>query len=320
MNKKRLSVVLAALDDYEIIEQVHLCLEDQTAREDLELILVCRSRESLGLPVGFEARYPDMVIVEGGEGILLNEAREVGIQRASTPYVLILEDHCLPFAGCLEAMIARLEGGWSAVGPAIISGNTKSKVAMAANLLTYGQWMGRTKGGERSFVSGYNSAYRVRVLLDRGELLTEDLVAPSTLQLALARQGHRFYFEPKAKMAHWEASDYWGVMEILPKNGRGLGMLRARQWSVGRKLLGSMLSPPLMAYRFLRGCQAWWRTEPRSAQSLVHLLPLSFFWTFGELRGYWCRDRRGAIAELGAVEKNRQRHVDTSLEPIRKPI
>jgi len=315
----RLSVVLAALDDYQIVEQVHLCVEAQTIREALEIIFVCRSKARLNLPEGFEDANPDVVLVEGGEAILLNEARELGVLEASAPYVLILEDHCLPFADCLEEMLARLEEGWSAVGPAFVSGNTSSRVAFAANLLTYGEWMGWAKGGERAFVSGFSSAFPVRVLLARGDRLTEDLITPSTLQMSLAEEGHRFYFEPRAVMAHWESSGYDGLRQILSKNGRGMGLLRARQWSGPQKILFSLLNPVLMGHRFLRAVRSWWRVGDRSALVLLHLLPLTFLWTTGELRGYWCRDPRDAIEGVSEVEKNRQRFVDSSLEPIRKP-
>lgn len=315
----RLSVLIAALDDYSIVEQVHQCVEAQTIRDVLEIILICRSRTHLNLPVDFESSYPDIVVIESGDTILLNEARELGVRQASTPFVLILEDHCLPSAGCLEEMLVRLEEGWSAVGPAIVNGNTVSRVAVATNLLTYGEWMGRTAGGERGFVAGYSSAFPVRVLLARGDRLTEDLIAPSTLQMSLAEEGHRFYFEPKAVMAHWEASDYDGVRQILSKNGRGLGVLRARQWSFLQKVFFSLVSPLLMGHRLLRAARTWWRVGGGSGVVLLHLLPLSMIWTFGELRGYWCRDRQEAFEGVSDVEKNRQRFVDDSLEPIRKP-
>ena len=315
----RCSVVLAALDDYSIVEQVHLCLEAQTIREDLELIIVCRTEAYFGLPVGFKAAHPDIVLLEGGEAILLNEARELGVRSVSTPFVLILEDHCLPFADCLEKMLHGLEEGWSAVGPAIVSGNTESRVAIAANLLTYGEWMGQQEGGQRAFIPGFNSAYQVKVLLERGDRLTEDMVTPSTLQMSLTREGHRFFFEPRAVMAHWEASRFTGICEILIKNGRGLGLLRARRWSILQKVFFSLLSPLLMGHRSLRAARTWWRVGERSVMVLLHLLPLSVIWTGAELIGYWSRDRQTTLLGVSEVEKNRQRYVDETLEPIRKP-
>ena len=317
--KKKFTVALAALDDYSIVEQVHLCLEAQTIRQSLEIIFICKSKEILNLPSGFSQTYSDVIVIEGGEEILLNEAREVGVRNASTPYVLLLEDHCLPFPTCLEKMLARLEEGWSAVGPSFVSGNTVSEIAIAANILTYGQWMGQKQSEEMSFVSGYNSAFPVHILLARGGKLTEDLVAPSTLQMSLAKEGHKFYLENEAVMAHWESSNFYGVREILGKNGYGLGTLRARNWSILYKIFFSILSPVLMGYRLLRASGVYCRLKQSSPKILFYLIPLTFMWTIGELRGYWTSGRH-AIEGVSDVERNRQRYVNDQLEPIKKPF
>ncbi len=317
MNSPRLSIVLAALDDYAIIEQVHLCIEAQTIRPHLELVIVCRSEQALRLPQGFRDAHPDVVLIEGGDEILLNEARALGVRRASADYVLILEDHCLPHADCVERMLERLEEGWSVVGPAFVGGNTVFPIGIAANLLTYGQWMGVRQGGPRSFVSGYNSAFPRAVLLARGDRLSDDLITPSVLQMSLAAEGHRFYFEPRAVVVHWESSTWSGVWRILTKNGRALGMLRARRWSLPGRILASVANPLLTAHRCLRGMAAFGRTRERSMVVLLLLAPLSAIWTLGELSGYWCRDPRSAVEGISDVERNRQRFVDPR-EAIRR--
>ena len=314
----RFTVVLAAIDDYATIEQVHLCLEGQTIRDELEIQFICRSRASLALPGGFSDRFPDVVVLEGGDGLLLNEARALGIAAARAPFVLILEDHCLPHADCLEKLLTRLEEGWSAVGPGFVSGNRESAVGVAANLLTYGQWMGHRQGEERRFIAGFNSAFPTRLLLERGDQLAEDMVTPSTLQQSLAEAGHRFWFEPTAVMAHWESSSLGGVRQILVKNGRGMGMLRARGRGLAWKAWRTLVSPALAAYRALRGAQTWLRVGEGPFTALLLITPLALLWTLGELQGYWSGDHQAAIEGSSEVERNRQRFVDEAREPIRK--
>ena len=315
----RFTVVLAAIDDYATIEQVHQCLEAQTIRRDLEIQFICRSKARLNLPAGFAERNPDIRIIEGGSNLLLNEARELGIREAKSPYVLILEDHCLPWPDCLEKMLARLEEDWSAVGPGFVSGNRYSSLGIAANMLTYGEWMGYEHGEKRSFIAGFNSAFPIRLLIERGDRLTEDMVTPSTLQQSLTEDGHEFFFEPSAVMSHWESSTYHGVKQILMKNGRGMGMLRARDWSLPRKILWTLASPLLMGFRCLRGANTWRRTGGPVA-ALFHLAPLSVLWTLGELHGNWSGNRQAAITGSSEVERNRQRFVDGENEPIEKPF
>jgi hypothetical protein len=216
-------------------------------------------------------------------------------------------------------MLARLREGWSAVGPAFVSGNRMSNIAIAANILTYGQWMGQKHSREVRVVSGYISAFPVELLLSRGSSLSEDLVAPSTLQMSLARQGHRFFLETDALMAHWESSGFSGAVEILGKNGYGLGMLRARELSIFLKILLSSLNPVLSVHRFARATGAHFRLKHRSIKVLLILIPLAFIWSVGELFGYW-RGGRNAIKQLSDVERNRQRYVDSQREPIEKPF
>ena len=120
-------------------------------------------------------------------------------------------------------------------------------------------------------------------------------------------------------MVHWESSGLDGVRQILSKNCRGLGLLRARRWSAVQKMAFSLVSPLLVGHRSLRATVTWWRVGDRSLRVLLLLMPLAILWTSAEVRGYWCRDRRQALEGVSDVERNRGRFVDDSLEPIRKP-
>jgi hypothetical protein len=51
----------------------------------------------------------------------------------------------------------------------------------------------------------------------------------------------------------------------------------------------------------------------------MHLVPLTVIWTLGELRGYWCGNRQEAIEGVSDVERDRQRFVDATREPIKRP-
>ena len=121
-------------------------------------------------------------------------------------------------------------------------------------------------------------------------------------------------------MHHWEASSFRWVRWILGNQGRGMGMIRARRWSFPRKCLASFSVPLLMGHRLVRGARAARRCGEKSPVVLLSLFPLSILWTFGELRGYWCRDPHEAMAGVSDVEKNRHPFVDAIREPIRKPF
>jgi len=151
-----LTVIVPAVDDYATVVEVLRAVEDQTAAGDLELLLVADSLGRLSAPADFATRHPRVRVIEAGRPLLLNEARALGIDRARAAFVFLLEDHCLPMRDCMEQLIGRIrEGRWAVVGPGFESGNSYSFWGQAANLLTYGEWMGYERAEERPFVAGY---------------------------------------------------------------------------------------------------------------------------------------------------------------------
>ena len=303
---KELSVIIAALDTYKEVEELHKSIERQTIRLQLEVIFICKTKNSFSLPESFLTQYPDVVLIEGGESILLHEARHLGIVNSTTPYVIITEDHCLPLRDCFEHMLTRLREGWSGVGPSIRNGNKFSTVARAANYVTYGEWMNQAQSREVKYIAGYNSAFPRAILLSRGEKLIEDLIATSLMQVSLRKQGHKFFLETKAVMYHWEASYWRGTKSILIPQGQALGVLRSRGWSILKRVCFSALIPCLFIFRYLRALRTYWRIVKFhiSPAEFIYLLPITFIWSFGELRGYWTRGRR-VFQAVSNVERNR---------------
>jgi hypothetical protein len=316
--QKELSVIIAALDTYKEVEEIHACIERQTIRPQLEVIFICTTKESLSLPESFFTEYPDVRFVEGGGSILLHAARHLGVLNSTTPYVVITEDHCLPLPDCLEHMLNRLKEGWSGVGPSIRHGNKFSKIARAANYVTYGEWMGQEKSGEIKYIAGYNSAFSREVLLARGAKLQSDLIATSLMQASLRKQGHKFFFETKAVMYHWEASRWWGTKSILIPQGKAMGALRSRGWSLLKRLCYSAFIPGLFVFRYLRALRTYWRNaKSHGSGELFYLLPISLIWTFGEFVGYWTQGGR-IFQTASHAERNRSPFIDAD-EAIRMP-
>ena len=319
-NQPGLTVIVAAVDDYATVLEALRAVEDQTAFADIELLVVLDSLTRFAAPADFAELHPRARVLEAGRPLLLNEARAIGIEHARADFVLLLEDHCLPTRDCLANIIARLrEGRWSVVGPAFASGNRHSVWGRAANLLTYGEWMGYGRAEARAFVSGYSSAWRRESLRRLGPALEQELAIPSRLQQRLRQAGEHLYFEPSAVMLHWEASYLRHVGRILLKQGLGMGFVRQGASPLLGKLRASLLVPGLVLHRTLRGARAWSRTRTRSLRVLLAIPGLSLIWCAGELLGYWTRDAQQAVRGVSEVERNRQPFIDEEREPIRRP-
>ena len=225
-------MIVPAVDDYRTVFEAIRAVEDQTAFARLELLLVIPSLAGFAAPADFASRHPRARLIENGRRTQLHEARAIGIREALADWVFLLEDHCLPFPDCMENLLNRISKTWEVVGPAIVCGNRRSVFGKAANLLTYGEWMGCSEAGERRYVTGYSSVWRRETLLQLGPVLEWELAIPSRLQKWLRARGKRLFFEPAAVMVHWEASWLGG---ISPASCSG----RAEAWVL------SAVAPPL---------------------------------------------------------------------------
>jgi Glycosyl transferase family 2 len=318
-HRSELTVIVAAVDDYDTVAEAIRAVEDQTAVDAIEILIVLDSMDRFSPPADFAQRHHRARIVETGRPLLLNEARAIGIEHAAAEFVFLLEDHCLPTRDCLAKIIERIrEGRWSVIGPAMASGNRYSVCGRAANLLTYGEWMGFERAEERRFVTGYSSAWRCESLRRLAPHLERDLAIPSRLQQRLRQAGEHLFFEPGAVMLHWEASHLLDVGHILFRQGLGMGFIRQGASTLAGKGKASLLVPLLVLHRALRGARAWRRTQSGSWRVLLAIPILSLVWCTGELLGYWTHAADQAIRDVSDVERKRQPFVDAA-EPIRRP-
>src|SRR5205085_50806 len=96
------------------------CLDGQTARAQMEILVISP------WPEQFAARP---VLREGdrvescAEGQFLEIVRGRGVRQATTPFVALLEDHCMPEQDWIEKMLRRLEEGYPIVAGAIACAN-----------------------------------------------------------------------------------------------------------------------------------------------------------------------------------------------------
>lgn len=301
------SVVLPT-DSYDTVRAMLSHLRAQAASDRLEIVLVAPAG------AGFE-RTPrdgffDLRVVEVDRVEWLPRARARGIQAARAPVVVLAETHAYPQPGWAEALLAAHRGPWTVVSPTFVNANPGSMISWANLFMDYGPCVEVREPGPRDGVPGHNSSYRRAALLEYGDAL-EDMLRSDTLLLQdLRRQGHRFYIEPAARIAHLNVSrpSSWLVERFLA--GRAFAALRARPWSRARRLAYAAASPliPLVrARRLLRDVRRAGlaqRLLPRLLPALVVGLVVS---AAGELCGYTLGT--GAPDRLYEMELHKVRHL-----------
>lgn len=126
-----LSVVLFTRGRYESIRKTIQYLREQTAREQLEIVIVAPSAEGLGLIESDRSGFRAFRVVEIGPFKSGARARAAGIRQATAPVVVLGEDHSYPDSGWAKALIEAHRQPWAAVGPEVLNGNPGSMLSWA---------------------------------------------------------------------------------------------------------------------------------------------------------------------------------------------
>ncbi len=283
-----LSVVMVSPDSFETIRTTATALRRQTARDQMEVVVVGPRSVSTDLDAQAFSDFATWKYIETNRTDSSSEMRSAGIRAASAPVVALTEDHCFPARGWAEALIARHAEPWAGVGALFSNANPGSTVSWANFVIEYGDWIDPEKGGEIHHIGGHNSSYKKDLLLAYGDRLPDILEAESAMQWDLASQGQRFYLEPRARMVHLNFALFRPSIKLRYCGGRLFAANRSRNWSFGRRLgytLASPLIPLVRSWRSARTLVNSGRLDllPRVLPTLMLLLT---FDGLGEMVGY----------------------------------
>ena len=247
-----MSVVIVTPDCYGTIRRTMSFLRAQTVADLLEIVIVAPSQSALHIDDSELVGFQRSRIVQLGEVKSVAASNAAGVRQATAPVVAFIEEHSYPEPGWAEALVAAHRGDWASVGPEMHNANPDSVVSWADFWKAYGPWMAPALTGLAEHLPGHNSSYKRSILLEYGPELEAMLEAESVLHWDMRSRGHRLYLEPKAKVFHlnfglmsaWIPSQYHG--------GRRFAASRARQWSVGRRVLYACGAPILRLLRCWR--------------------------------------------------------------------
>jgi hypothetical protein len=250
----KLSFILAT-DTYATIRPVIERLRRQTVREQLEIVLVAPSSESVSEVMAHRDEFAAVRIVEDPVRDLA-PARAAGIRAASGKFVFVGETHSYPQPGLAEGLLRHYSGPWSVITPAFTNANPKPGLSWAGFLSDYGGWVEGMPAGEVARIPIYNAAFLREALLALVDRLAPALSHGDELCLALQRAGHKAYFEPEARLDHVNVAPlaHWAKERFAA--GIMIASSRARRWSYARRLfyaLAAPLIPAVLCWRVVPG-------------------------------------------------------------------
>jgi hypothetical protein len=287
--KPELSVIMITPDAGTALRGTMKHLQRQSAKELLEIIVVCPDPETFKIE-GFQPQeLAGFQALQGDVETSFTAARAAGIRAAKAPVVVLTEDHSFPEPEWAEALIRRHREGYAVVGPVVVNGNPSSLVSWANYLIEYSQWMSPADDESIGHLPGHNSAYKRECLLAYGDRLETLLASETVLHWDLQKSGQRLSVEPAARLHHFNFSRLIPSLALRFAVGRLFGGQRCVSWPAFKRLAYAFGSPLIPLIRLLRITGHIKRSEsvdglPRGLFPILFLLLIVD--AAGELTGY----------------------------------
>ena len=310
----RLSVVLVT-DHFRTIEGVLDALDAQTARDEIEVVIVITRANEGEIDHSRLQRFAAAQIVTVDDIMPMPPSRAAGVRATTSPVVFIGETHSYPHPDFAAAMIAAHEGPWDIVVPGLDNANPSGPWSWASFLLDYGYWLSGLPASEIGSGPTWNASYKRHVLLDLDSMLDGALSSGDELPMALQAQRRKFYFAPAAKIGHVNLESR-GWMDERYLSGLVVGANRARRWSPGRRafyFLASPLIPLVLLYRNRDSVRHLTAARRLPAGSLVAITAGALVRTFGEAVGYLRGIDAAGEARMEEYELNKVKYVSKVL-------
>jgi hypothetical protein len=164
-----LSVVVASVNGWEVLEPTLKALDAQPERAFMEVIVVDavggETRERL------RAHQPPVEVIEAVR-LPIPKLRHLGVCRTKGKLVAILEDHGRVAPGWAASVLKAHEGPWAAVGGAVENGK-RGLVNWAVFFCEYTPYMKPVLEGEATDLPGNNIAYKRPHLMRHAKVLAQ---------------------------------------------------------------------------------------------------------------------------------------------------
>lgn len=288
----KLSSVLNMARDFASIRRTVAALSRQTARDDIELIIIARRSAVHTIDRAMLQVFAAHQVIEVDTLSSGAYGWAEGFRRAQAPVVVISEDHGYPSPNWAQTLIdAHAADDCFAVCPAIENGNPKTRTSWANFLLSFVEWFEPDQPKLVQSGAGHNTSYKREALLrDYGGALDRWLNPERVLHYDLIARGKKILLDSRASVAHVNLSRPAAFFGVSYAGGRVFGASRAAGWGGPRKLLHALLFWLVPFVRLKRLLAFLDTPQKRRKARFIGTLPMIlaglFCHAFGEAVGY----------------------------------
>lgn len=196
----RLSVIIASYNSRKTIEACLRSLENQSANEEFEIIVVDSSID--GTAQLIEEKFPQVRLYKFNERKFCGDARNFGISRAKGRIVAFIDSDCTADNNWICEIVNAHKFPYLAVGGAIANGNPDSHVGWAAYFCEFSQWMPARHARWMPDIAGASMSYKREVFEKYGDFIEGTYCSDTDFHWRLVRYGHRLRFMPTILIYH----------------------------------------------------------------------------------------------------------------------
>lgn len=280
---------LVSTEDRDRILETLRSLDELQGEVACEVVLTDRRRDAVSALV--RRQFPEVKLIECNAGAALPEMRAIAFEATRAPLVAVTEDHCVPAAGWLEAILTAFKDQpeeVAAIGGVVENGVTEAGFDWATYLCEYSYFSAPVAEGPTHIIPGMNVVYRRSAL---AAMTREVLVSgfwETTVHPLLVQQGKTLLSRNAIKMHHckkFSARLFFQQRYIYSRYYAGLRFSRSQVAKRIAAALASIALPPLLFYRMSMAAFRK-RLAAQFLRASPALAALVVVWSLGEIWGY----------------------------------
>ena len=283
MSPPELSVVIASVNGMPYLGE---CLDSlELNAPEAEVVVADWTDAETRLAVS--ERWPGVRLISFDEPMAVPELRAAGIAAAGTPYVAVIEDHCVVRNGWSRRLLDAHRQGRPVVGGPVRNQANRRVRDWAAFFCEYSEHMEPLPSGPTDSLTGMNVSYDRRAIEVMDDLLREGRWE-TWLHPHLLASGVQLYMDGAATLDHakdFDVSDFISQRYHYARSHAGM-----RNPELGWKrviyVLGSPALVPLLYVRIARNVLRKKRHRFRFLLATPLILAYLAVWSAGEAVGY----------------------------------